>query len=51
MGAQIQDVTPDLARAFKLQTPNGAVLTNIESGTPAERAGLQAWRCGYRGER
>jgi serine protease Do len=41
MGAQIQDVTPDLARAFKLQTPNGAVLTNIESGTPAERAGLQ----------
>ena len=42
MGAQIQDVTPDLARAFKLQSPNGAVLTNIESGTPAERAGLQA---------
>jgi serine protease Do len=42
MGAQIQDVTPDLARAFKLKSPNGAVLTNIESGTPAERAGLQA---------
>jgi serine protease Do len=42
MGAQIQDVTPDLARAFKLQSPNGAVLTNIEPGTPAERAGLQA---------
>ena len=42
MGAQIQDVTPDLARAFKLKTPNGAVLTNIEPGTPAERAGLQA---------
>lgn len=41
MGAQIQDVTPDLARAFKLKGPNGAVLTNIESGTPAERAGLQ----------
>ena len=42
MGAQIQDVTPDLARAFKLKGPNGAVLTNIESGTPADRAGLQA---------
>jgi serine protease Do len=42
MGAQIQDVTPNLAKAFKLDSPNGAVLTNIEPGTPAEKAGLQA---------
>jgi serine protease Do len=42
MGAQIQDVTPNLAKAFKLDSPNGAVLTSIEPGTPAEKAGLQA---------
>jgi len=41
MGALPQDVTPDLARAFKLSTPSGAVLTSIEPGTPAEKAGLQ----------
>jgi serine protease Do len=42
MGAQIQDVTPTLAKAFKLDSANGAVLTSIEPGTPAEKAGLQA---------
>jgi len=42
MGAQIQDVTPTLAKAFNLKGINGAALTNIESGTPAEKAGLQA---------
>lgn len=42
MGAQIQDVTPNLAKAFKLDSANGAVLTSIEPGTPAEKAGLQA---------
>jgi len=42
MGAQIQDVTPNLAKAFKLDSPNGAVLTSIEPETPAQKAGLQA---------
>ena len=42
MGAQVQQVTPDLAKAFKLPDLSGAVLTSIEPGTPAERAGLQA---------
>jgi serine protease Do len=41
MGAQVQQVTPDLAKAFKLPTTAGAVLTTIEPGTPAEKAGLQ----------
>jgi S1-C subfamily serine protease len=41
MGAQVQQVTPDLAKAFKLPNTSGAVLTTIESGTPAEKAGLQ----------
>jgi serine protease Do len=41
MGAQVQDVTPSLARAFKLPTAAGAALPSIEPGSPAEKAGLQ----------
>ncbi|HYP09236.1 MAG TPA: Do family serine endopeptidase [Bryobacteraceae bacterium] len=41
MGAQVQDVTPALARAFKLPTAAGAALPGIEPGSPAEKAGLQ----------
>ena len=41
MGAGVQSVTQDLARAFKLKGTSGAVLTSIEPGTPAEKAGLQ----------
>lgn len=41
MGAQVQDVTPALARAFKLPTAAGAALPSIEPGSPAEKAGLQ----------
>ena len=41
MGAQVQQVTPELAKAFKLPDLSGAVLTTIEPGTPAEKAGLQ----------
>jgi serine protease Do len=41
LGTQIQPVTPELARAFKLKSPRGAVLTRIEPGTPAAKAGLQ----------
>ncbi|MEJ7607836.1 MAG: Do family serine endopeptidase [Bryobacteraceae bacterium] len=42
MGAGVQALTPDLARAFKLATPAGAVLTQIEPGSPASKAGLLA---------
>jgi len=42
IGAQVQDVTPALARAFKLPTAAGAALPSIEEGSPAEKAGLQA---------
>jgi serine protease Do len=42
MGAGIQDVTPALARAFKLPNASGAAITHVEPGSPAARGGLQA---------
>ncbi len=41
LGVGIQDLTPDLAEALKLGELRGAVIANIEAGSPAERAGLQ----------
>jgi Do/DeqQ family serine protease len=42
LGIAIQDVTPDLAEALRLERPAGAVVTNVERGSSAERAGLAA---------
>ena len=41
MGAGVQDITPELARAFKLPSAQGAAITSVEEGTPAARAGLK----------
>ena len=41
LGAQAQDLTPELAQAFNIQLPRGAVVTQVSLGSPAERAGLQ----------
>lgn len=41
MGAGVQDVTPALARAFKLPNASGAAITHVEPGSPAARGGLQ----------
>jgi Do/DeqQ family serine protease len=41
LGAQAQDLTPDLARAFNLDSTQGAVVTKIEQGSPAQKAGLK----------
>jgi len=42
LGAQAQDLTPELARAFDLkQRDNGAVVVNVIPGSPAETAGLK----------
>lgn len=41
MGAGVQDITPDLARAFKLSSAQGAAITSVESGSPAARGGLK----------
>ncbi|MDH5783997.1 MAG: DegQ family serine endoprotease [Chromatiales bacterium] len=41
MGAQAQDLTPDLAAAFDIKLHKGAVVTQVSSGSPAEKAGLK----------
>jgi serine protease Do/serine protease DegQ len=42
LGAQLQDLNPELAEAFGLSVSTGAVLVDIVDDSPAERAGLQA---------
>jgi len=42
LGAMIQDVTPTLAKEFKLKDANGALIGEVKSGSPAAKAGLQA---------
>lgn len=42
LGAEMQNLDPDLAAAFGLEGHNGAVLVNILDGSPAEKAGLRA---------
>ncbi len=41
LGIGIQDLTPELARAFGLERTGGAVVSQIEEGSPAARAGMQ----------
>ena len=42
IGVMIQDLTPDLAEALDLDVERGALVSRVESGSPAEAAGLQA---------
>ena len=42
IGVMIQDLTPDLAEALGLDVERGALVSRVESGSPAEAAGLQA---------
>ncbi len=41
MGVNIQDLTPAIRSAFKLSEDQGALISGIEKGGPAEKAGLQ----------
>ena len=41
LGVRVQNVTPDLAEAFKLPKPMGALVTVVANGSPAERAGIK----------
>jgi len=41
IGAYLQDVDPNLARAFKIPNNSGVVITKIDPNTPAEKAGLK----------
>ena len=41
VGIRTQDVTPGIAAAFRLGAERGALITRVEAGTPADRAGLR----------
>jgi Do/DeqQ family serine protease len=41
IGVAIQDLTPELAQAMNSRQTNGAVIARVESGSPAEQAGLK----------
>ncbi len=41
LGAQGQDLTPMLAQAFNISRNNGFIVTQVEAGSPAEKAGIQ----------
>ncbi len=42
LGIQIQDVGQDFADSFKLESPEGALIANVERGGSADKAGLKA---------
>jgi serine protease Do len=41
LGVRIQNLTPDLAKAFDLKDANGAVVADVVAGTAADEAGLR----------
>ena len=41
LGVQIQMVTPELAKSFGLKEPMGALVAEVNPGSPAAKAGLQ----------
>lgn len=42
LGVIVQDMTPDLATAMGVDRASGAVVTKVEPGSPAEKAGIKA---------
>ncbi len=42
LGASIQNLTPELADQFKLDTNSGALVADVVAGSPAARAGLKS---------
>ncbi len=42
LGAQAQDLTPELASAFGITDQHGAVVTQVTQGSPAAKAGLKS---------
>ncbi|MDH5357665.1 MAG: DegQ family serine endoprotease [Gammaproteobacteria bacterium] len=41
LGVQMQDITPDLAKAFDISSSHGAVVTRVQPGSAADEAGLK----------
>lgn len=42
LGVTVQEVSQALADSFGLERPQGALISNVEDGSPAERAGLES---------
>ncbi len=42
LGVSVQTLNQDLARSFGLQTPEGALVNQVQPGMPAARAGISA---------
>lgn len=42
LGVFIQEITPEIAENFDLDNENGALISSVHSGGPAEEAGIQA---------
>ena len=42
LGVMIQDVTPSLAKEFKLKEPHGALVGDVTPKSPAEKAGIES---------
>ncbi len=42
LGVMIQNLTPDLAKAFKLDRTTGALVGDVSPGSPADKAGLKS---------
>jgi Do/DeqQ family serine protease len=42
LGVTVQDLTHELAQAFGLSQTQGAVITGVQAGSPAAKAGLEA---------
>jgi len=42
LGVYVQDLTPDLARAFGMKQLDGAIISQVHANSPAEKAGLKA---------
>ncbi len=41
LGVSIQEMTPELAKSFGLKDGNGALVAQVISGSPAEKAGIE----------
>ncbi|PHR60453.1 MAG: hypothetical protein COA43_07000 [Robiginitomaculum sp.] len=41
LGVRVQKVSLDMAKAYKLKTPHGALISAVTADSPAERAGLK----------
>jgi serine protease Do len=41
LGVAMQDLTPELAQTLGLRDPRGALITDVLTGSPAEKAGLK----------